>query len=43
MRASEAYCEAYRIASMYLNPCNATRLSVTLNYSVFLAESKKDL
>ena len=26
----------------YLNPCNVTRLAVALNYTIFLAEFKRD-
>ena len=41
-RATDSYQEAFNIAATYLNPCNTTRLSVTLNFTIFLAEFKKD-
>ena len=41
-RATESYYEAFKLAVAYLNPCNATRLAITLNYTIFLADFKKD-
>ena len=41
-RATDSYYEAFKLAASYLNPCNATRLAVTINYTVFLADFKKD-
>ena len=37
--AAESYFEAFKIAMNFLNPCNATRLSIAQNYTVFLVES----
>ena len=41
-RANEAYSEAFKMGVAYLNPCNATRLSVALNYTIFLADFRRD-
>lgn len=40
--AAESYYEAFKIAMNFLSPCNATRLSIAQNYTVFLVESSKD-
>ena len=41
-RATEQYYEAFKLAVTYLNPTNATRLAVALNYTIFLADFKND-
>ena len=40
-RANESYSEAFKLAIAYLNPCNVTRLAITLNYTIFLADFKR--
>eukprot|EP00353_Schmidingerella_taraikaensis_P015473 CAMPEP_0185612778 /NCGR_PEP_ID=MMETSP0436-20130131/23477_1 /TAXON_ID=626734 ORGANISM="Favella taraikaensis, Strain Fe Narragansett Bay" /NCGR_SAMPLE_ID=MMETSP0436 /ASSEMBLY_ACC=CAM_ASM_000390 /LENGTH=124 /DNA_ID=CAMNT_0028246419 /DNA_START=671 /DNA_END=1042 /DNA_ORIENTATION=- len=41
-RAAESYFEAFKLVITYLSPVNATRLSVALNYTIFLVEFSKD-
>jgi len=41
-RANESYFDAFRLAMNFLHPCNAIKLSVTLNYTIFLAELKHE-
>ena len=41
-RTNESYLEAFKIAVTYLAPCNAIKLSVALNYTIFLAELKRE-
>jgi hypothetical protein len=41
-RATDAYFDAFKMAVTYLNPCNSTRLSVALNYTVFLVDLRND-
>jgi hypothetical protein len=41
-RANECYFDAFRLAVTYLHPCNAIKLSVTINYTIFLAELKHE-
>ena len=41
-RASESYYEAFKMAAVNLNPCNAVRLQVAVNYTIFLHEIKND-
>ena len=41
-KATEQYYEAFKLAVTFLNPTNATRLAVALNYTIFLADFKND-
>jgi len=41
-RTHDSYLEAFKIAVTFLSPCNAIKLSVALNYTIFLAELKKE-